>query len=57
LQLGSLGLALAGRRRPELPLAGTAWYYAVVTGASVAGLARALTRGADVTWMPTRTES
>jgi cellulose synthase/poly-beta-1,6-N-acetylglucosamine synthase-like glycosyltransferase len=57
LQLGSLGLALAGRRRPELPLAGAAWYYAVVTGASVAGLARALTRGADVTWMPTRTES
>jgi cellulose synthase/poly-beta-1,6-N-acetylglucosamine synthase-like glycosyltransferase len=57
LQLGSLGLALAGRRRSELPVAGAAWYYAVVTGASVAGLARALTRGADVTWMPTRTES
>jgi GT2 family glycosyltransferase len=57
LQLGFLGLALAGRRRPELPLAGAAWYYAVVTGASAAGLARALTRGPHVTWVPMRTES
>jgi glycosyltransferase involved in cell wall biosynthesis len=50
LQLGFLGAALVGRRRPELPLAGTAWYYTVVTAASVAGLARALLRGPHVTW-------
>jgi hypothetical protein len=56
LQLGSLALALAGRRRPELPFAGAVWYYAVVTGASVAGLARALARGPQVTWIPTRTK-
>lgn len=52
--LGSLALAAAGRRRPELPLAGAAWYYVVVTGASVAGLARALARGPDVTWTSAR---
>jgi GT2 family glycosyltransferase len=49
-QLGFLGAALAGRRRPELPLAGAAWYYTVVTAASVAGLVRALARGPHVTW-------
>jgi hypothetical protein len=54
LQLGLAALALAGRRRPELPVAGAAWYYAVVTGASVAGLVRALTRGPDATWTPAR---
>ena len=48
------GLALAGRRRPGLPVAGAAWYYAVVTGASVAGLARVLARGPQVTWSPAR---
>ena len=57
LQVGLAGLALWGRRRPHLPVAGTAWYYAVVTGASVAGLARALTRGPDVAWSPTRADS
>ncbi|HEU4450777.1 MAG TPA: glycosyltransferase family 2 protein, partial [Gaiellaceae bacterium] len=36
-QTGFLALALAGRFRPQLPLAGAAWYYAAVTGASVAG--------------------
>jgi cellulose synthase/poly-beta-1,6-N-acetylglucosamine synthase-like glycosyltransferase len=56
LQLGFLGLGLAGRRRRGLPLADAAWYYTVVTAASVAGLARALTRGPHVTWMPTRRE-
>jgi cellulose synthase/poly-beta-1,6-N-acetylglucosamine synthase-like glycosyltransferase len=50
-----LALALAGRRRPGR-LAGAAWYYTVVTGASVAGLARAVTRGPDAIWTPTRTQ-
>jgi glycosyltransferase involved in cell wall biosynthesis len=50
LPLVFLGAALVGRRRPELPVAGTAWYYNVVTAASVAGLARALLRGPHVTW-------
>ena len=54
LQLGAVALAFAGRRRPRLPLAGAAWYYAAVTGASLAGLVRVLTRGPYVTWTPTR---
>ena len=54
LQLGFGVLALAGRRRPELPLAGAAWYYAVMTGASVAGLLRVLRKGPHVTWAPAR---
>jgi cellulose synthase/poly-beta-1,6-N-acetylglucosamine synthase-like glycosyltransferase len=53
-QLGFAGLALAGRRRPELPVAGAAWYYAVMTDASAAGLWHALTRGPHVTWAPNR---
>jgi cellulose synthase/poly-beta-1,6-N-acetylglucosamine synthase-like glycosyltransferase len=57
LQLAFGGLALVGRRRPTLPLAGAAWYYAVVTGASVAGLGRALARGPHVTWAPTRSDA
>jgi cellulose synthase/poly-beta-1,6-N-acetylglucosamine synthase-like glycosyltransferase len=57
LQLGFAGLVLVGWRRPGLPLAGAAWYYAVVTGASVAGLWRALVRGPHVTWAPARDES
>ena len=43
-------LALAGRR--GLPLATFAWYYAVVTAASVAGLARMLRDGPQATWTP-----
>jgi cellulose synthase/poly-beta-1,6-N-acetylglucosamine synthase-like glycosyltransferase len=54
LQLGFGALALAGRRRPDLPLAGAAWYYTVMTGASLAGLLRVLTQGPHVTWAPTR---
>jgi hypothetical protein len=57
LQLGFGGLALAGRRRPELPVAGAAWYYAVMTGASLAGLVRVLARGPHVTWAPVREDS
>jgi cellulose synthase/poly-beta-1,6-N-acetylglucosamine synthase-like glycosyltransferase len=53
-QVGFGGLALAGRRRPELPVAGAAWYYAVMTGASMAGLARVLGQGPQVTWAPNR---
>jgi cellulose synthase/poly-beta-1,6-N-acetylglucosamine synthase-like glycosyltransferase len=52
-QLGFLGLALAGSRRVgRIPLAGPAWYYTVVSAASVAGLARALVRGPQATWRP-----
>jgi cellulose synthase/poly-beta-1,6-N-acetylglucosamine synthase-like glycosyltransferase len=54
LQLGFGALALSGRRRPELPLAGAAWYYTVMTGASLAGLLRVLTQGPHVTWAPAR---
>jgi cellulose synthase/poly-beta-1,6-N-acetylglucosamine synthase-like glycosyltransferase len=52
-QLGFAALALVGRRRPELPLAGAAWYYAVVTAASAEGLVRAL-RGSHGAWAPVR---
>lgn len=55
LQLAFLGLALAGRRRPELPLAAAAWYYAAVTAASAEGLARAL-GGPQTTWTPVRSD-
>ena len=54
LQLGFGGLALVGWRRPKAPVAGAAWYYAVMTGAAVAGLARVLARGPHVTWAPAR---
>ncbi len=47
-------LALVGRRFSRVPLANAAWYYTVVNAASVAGLARALTRGPDATWVPER---
>jgi hypothetical protein len=53
LQLGFLALALAGARGHRgVPLARTAWYYTVVTAASVVGLVRVLRRGPDVTWTP-----
>jgi hypothetical protein len=57
LQMGGIALAIAGRRGARVPLAGIAWYYAVVNAASVAGLARQLTQGADATWLPARRES
>jgi GT2 family glycosyltransferase len=58
LQLGCLALALAGRRASpgRVPLAGPAWYYVVVNAASVAGVARVLARGPQVTWTPGRVE-
>ncbi|HET9740452.1 MAG TPA: glycosyltransferase family 2 protein [Solirubrobacteraceae bacterium] len=43
-------LAVAGRR--GVPLAAFAWYYVVVTAASVAGLARMLRDGPQATWTP-----
>jgi cellulose synthase/poly-beta-1,6-N-acetylglucosamine synthase-like glycosyltransferase len=43
-------VAVAGRR--GVPLAGFAWYYVVVTAASVAGLARMLRDGPQATWTP-----
>jgi cellulose synthase/poly-beta-1,6-N-acetylglucosamine synthase-like glycosyltransferase len=58
LQLGFLGLALAGWRRPgRIPLAGPAWYYTVVSAATVTGLVRALTLGPQATWRPSGTKS
>jgi glycosyltransferase involved in cell wall biosynthesis len=55
LQAGGLALALAGRvSSRRIPLAGAAWYYFVLNAASVAGLARALSRGGDVMWAPRR---
>ena len=56
LQLGFLALALVGRWKPSLPLAGAAWYYAVVTAASAEGLVRAL-GGPLRTWAPVRGDS
>jgi hypothetical protein len=56
LQLAAGALALAGRRGSRVPLAGAAWYYAVVNAASVAGLVRTLGRGADAVWAPERGE-
>jgi cellulose synthase/poly-beta-1,6-N-acetylglucosamine synthase-like glycosyltransferase len=56
-QLGAAALALVGWRLPgRVPLAGAAWYYVVVNAASVAGLARTLTRGPVVIWSPTRSD-
>ena len=54
LQVSAVALALLGRRSSRVPLAGAAWYYAVVNAASVVGLVRALARGGDTTWAPER---
>jgi cellulose synthase/poly-beta-1,6-N-acetylglucosamine synthase-like glycosyltransferase len=47
-----LALALRGREEggARNPLAAFAWYYLVVTGASLAGLVRMLREGPQVTW-------
>jgi cellulose synthase/poly-beta-1,6-N-acetylglucosamine synthase-like glycosyltransferase len=50
LQLLWLVLALAGRMRLRVPLAGLAYYYLLVTWATVAGLVRYLRVGVPVTW-------
>jgi glycosyltransferase involved in cell wall biosynthesis len=45
-----LGLALAGRQGSPNPAATLAWYYLVVTAASLAGLVRMIRNGPQVTW-------
>ena len=49
-QLGFLGLAAAGRARARVPGAALAYYYLLVTAATVAGLARYLRSGAPQVW-------
>jgi cellulose synthase/poly-beta-1,6-N-acetylglucosamine synthase-like glycosyltransferase len=56
LQLAFVGLALVGRRKPKLPIAGAAWYYVAVTSASAEGLVRAL-KGPQGAWAPIRGDS
>ncbi len=52
-QLGWLLLAAAGWRWPgRVPLSGLAWYYLVVTAASIASLLRVLRHGPQLTWTP-----
>jgi cellulose synthase/poly-beta-1,6-N-acetylglucosamine synthase-like glycosyltransferase len=52
-QAAWLLLAAAGWRWPgRVPLAGLAWYYLVVTVASLASLFRVLRHGPHVTWTP-----
>jgi hypothetical protein len=50
LQLGGLGLAAAGRARLGVPGARIAYYYFVVTKATVAGLVRYLRSGTPQMW-------
>lgn len=50
LQLVWLAMALAGRLRLPVPAAGIAYYYFLVTWATVAGLWRYLRVGVPVTW-------
>jgi glycosyltransferase involved in cell wall biosynthesis len=50
LQLLWLLLALAGRMRIRIPLAGLSWYYLVITWSTLAGLARYLHVGVPVVW-------
>jgi hypothetical protein len=49
-QLAGLGLAAAGRARAPVPGAGLAYYYVLVTGATLVGLVRYLRVGAPVVW-------
>jgi glycosyltransferase involved in cell wall biosynthesis len=49
-QVAFLALAFAGSKGSRLPLARPAWYYTVVSAASVAGFVRVLRRGPDVVW-------
>ena len=49
-QLAWLGLAAAGRLRLPLPGAAIAWYYLLVTSATVGGLVRALRGEVPVVW-------
>jgi hypothetical protein len=49
-QLGGLGLAAAGRARLPIPGARLAYYYYVVTKATVAALVRYLRSGTPQMW-------
>ncbi len=49
-QLAGLGLAAAGRLRAPIPGAGLAYYYALVTWATVAALRGYLRRGVPAVW-------
>jgi glycosyltransferase involved in cell wall biosynthesis len=49
-QLGWLALAAAGRRRLPIPGAGLAYYYFLVTAATVTGLVKYLRSGVPVVW-------
>jgi glycosyltransferase involved in cell wall biosynthesis len=49
-QLAFLGLAGAGRLRLPLPGAALAWYYLLVTAATVSGLLRLLRSGVPMVW-------
>ena len=49
-QLAFLGLAGAGRLRLPLPGAALAWYYLLVTAATVSGLLRLLRSGVPTVW-------
>ena len=49
-QLAFLGLAYAGRRRARIPGAALAWYYTLVTAATVVALANYLREGVPATW-------
>jgi cellulose synthase/poly-beta-1,6-N-acetylglucosamine synthase-like glycosyltransferase len=50
MQVAWLALALAGRFRAPLPLAGLAYYYLLVTWATIAGLVRYLRSGVPAKW-------
>lgn len=55
VQLVFAGLALVGWRLPgRVPLAGAAWYYAVVNAASIVGLGHTLARRPHISWSPAR---
>jgi hypothetical protein len=49
-QLAFGALALAGRERAKVPGAGLAWYYALVTWATVEALANYVERGVPAVW-------
>jgi cellulose synthase/poly-beta-1,6-N-acetylglucosamine synthase-like glycosyltransferase len=50
LQIAWLALAACGARRLRVPLAGLAWYYLLITAATVSGLWRYLRVGVPVVW-------
>jgi hypothetical protein len=54
VQLAWLALALLGRLRVPVPGAGLAYYYLLVTWATVAALASYLRRGLTPYWSPVR---